>query len=327
MDLKKAKENLKNNEKTKFLKAGKLPVIKVGPNKKAIRILWGILIFSTLFGVYKNFTAVDKETIYEREIVNEKLKDTSAVESFVIKFAEIYHTWGNTSGEIEERKQKISQYLTEGLVKINADTITTDCPVTSVVTDVSIWSLEEAGEDEYSVKYSVNQNLMESGNPSGQEINTKETGNDNNMTEIENESFYTVTVHVEDSGKMVIVRNPTISSRAEKSGYIPAEMTLDGSVSNTETAEIDEFLKTFFSLYPTATQKELSYYVKDNVLPVIQEEYIFGGLMNPVYSKDEEGVKVYVYVQYLDQKTKITQIAQYAFTLEKGDNWKIIKAE
>ena len=35
----------------------------------------------------------------------------------------------------------------------------------------------------------------------------------------------------------------------------------DGTVSAAESEDIADFLTTFFTLYPTATEKELSYYV------------------------------------------------------------------
>lgn len=41
-------------------------------------------------------------------------------------------------------------------------------------------------------------------------------------------------------------------------------------------------LETFFSLYPTATEKELAYYVKGNALQPISGEYVFAELLNPV---------------------------------------------
>ena len=43
----------------------------------------------------------------------------------------------------------------------------------------------------------------------------------------------------------------------------------------TTIGEINEFLKTFVKLYPTATEKELSYYVKDEVLKSICKDYVF----------------------------------------------------
>ena len=37
--------------------------------------------------------------------------------------------------------------------------------------------------------------------------------------------------------------------------------------------------------------------------------------------------KAEVYVKYLDQDLKITQVMQYKLTLEKGDNLKIVEVE
>ena len=54
-----------------------------------------------------------------------------------------------------------------------------------------------------------------------------------------------------------------------------------GTVDSITTNEINEFLTTFFKLYPTATASELSYYVNDGILKPIGKEYIFQELVNP----------------------------------------------
>ena len=41
------------------------------------------------------------------------------------------------------------------------------------------------------------------------------------------------------------------------------------------TEEVTEFLETFFKLYPTATEKELAYYVSGNVLEPVNCGYLF----------------------------------------------------
>ena len=91
------------------------------------------------------------------------------------------------------------------------------------------------------------------------------------------------------------------------------------------TKEVTEFLETFFKLYPTATEKELAYYVSGNVLEPVNCEYVFSELVNPIFTQDGEQVKVSVSVKYLDQRTKATQISQFDLTLEKDSNWKIVK--
>ena len=75
------------------------------------------------------------------------------------------------------------------------------------------------------------------------------------------------------------------------------------------------FRETFFKLYPTATEKELAYYVKDGVLAPVSGDYVFSELVNPVFTKDGDKLKVSVPVKYLDNKSKITQISQYELVL------------
>ena len=82
---------------------------------------------------------------------------------------------------------------------------------------------------------------------------------------------------------------------------------------------------TNFKLYPTATEKELAYYVKDGVLAPVSGDYVFSELVNPVFTKDGDNLKVSVSVKYLDNKSKMTQISQYELVLHKDDNWKIVE--
>ena len=48
-------------------------------------------------------------------------------------------------------------------------------------------------------------------------------------------------------------------------------------------------------------------------------------LVNPVFTKDGDNLKVSVSVKYLDNKSKMTQISQYELVLHKDDNWKIVE--
>ena len=77
-------------------------------------------------------------------------------------------------------------------------------------------------------------------------------------------------------------------------------------------------------LYPTATEKELAYYVSGNVLEPIGRDYLYSELVNPIFTKDGDNVKVKVGVKFLDNQTKATQISQYELVLHKDSNWKIV---
>ena len=124
---------------------------------------------------------------------------------------------------------------------------------------------------------------------------------------------------------MVIVQNPTLAPAIEKSDYEPKTPEANASVDADTVNDATAFLETFFKLYPTATEKELAYYVSGNVLEPVNCEYVFSELVNPIFTQDGEQVKVSVSVKYLDQRTKATQISQFDLTLEKDSNWKIVK--
>lgn len=376
-----------------------LPVFRVGPNKKGVAALWILMGASLAFGVYKNFTAIDKETIRETTVVEAEVTDTNAVESFVTRFAYLYHAWNNDYRMKSEREESLKAYMTDDLVKVNSGAVNSDCPTKSEVEEVRICEVTDLKEGEYEVRYSVLQCLTEtvdvestasvtkkdvpvvatgasgkreeaadqsgdsdagnmefqgtqtgdtaedvlgdeSADPSpdetGQNTDPQEqtgTGNietvqnENGITTItKRESFYIVQVHADESG-MVITKNPTACGVPGRSSYVPPVYQNDGSVDTSTMADIEEFLNTFFTLYPTATEKELVYYAKPGTMDVINADFIYDGLRNATYYIEDEQIKVHVYVRYLDQTAKMTQISEYTLTLEKGDNWKIAEAK
>ena len=75
--------------------------------------------------------------------------------------------------------------------------------------------------------------------------------------------------------------------------------------------------------------EELPDYLLDDldsfVLAPVSGDYVFSELVNPVFTKDGDNLKVSVSVKYLDNKSKMTQISQYELMLHKDDNWKIVE--
>ena len=229
--------------------------MKVGTHKKSVLLLWAVLLASTSFGVYKNFTAIDTHTVHEKEIIQLRLNDTNGIENFVKNFAKAYYSWDTSKEAIEARTTEISKYLTKELQDLNADTIRTDIPTSATVTNVLVWNIEQSGTDDFTVAYEVDQQVKEG-----------------EQTQAVTEN-YTVTVHVDKDGAMVITQNPTLAPAVQKSKYEPKVQEADVSVSSDTVKDATAFLETFFKLYPTATEKELAYYVKDGVLEACTQEF------------------------------------------------------
>lgn len=229
----------------------KVRIMKVGTHKKSVLLLWAVLLASTSFGVYKNFTAIDTHTVHEKEIIQLRLNDTNGIENFVKNFAKAYYSWDTSKEAIEARTTEISKYLTKELQDLNADTIRTDIPTSVTVTNVLVWNVKQSGTDDFTVAYEVDQQVKEG-----------------EQTQAVTEN-YTVTVHVDKNGAMVITQNPTLAP--------------------------------------------------------VSGDYVFSELVNPVFTKDGDNLKVSVSVKYLDNKSKMTQISQYELVLHKDDNWKIVE--
>src|SRR5690625_422240 len=299
---------LKKKEKqTLKTKPKKTKVRTVGTRKKTVTILWILLIGSLAFAIYKNFTAIDQHTVHEREIVESKILDTNAIESFTKNFVKDYYTWQNEKDSIEQRTEKINDYLTENLQALNTDTIRDDIPTSSSVSNINIWSVSPENDNTYAVVYSVDQKITE----------------DKNSERVQ--STYRILLHQDNTGNLVITQNPTLWSIPNKSDYEPQQLESNGTVDSDTVQEVTEFLETFFSFYPTATDKELAYYVKDYALPLINQAHVFSELINPVFQEKENQIKVWVTVKYLDETTKAIQFSQYELTLEKDRNWMIVE--
>ena len=292
----------KNQEKQK-----KPRVLNIGTRRPVVIALWVLLVCAFAFAVYKDFTAVDTHTVHETMVVQEEITDTNAIESFVTNFAKVYYSWEQSADSIGQRTENLTYYLTDELQALNADTVRSDVPVSSKVDDVQIWSVEKSEGNVYKVVFTVSQNVV-----NGEESSV--------IT-----SVYEVSVYMDDTGDMVIIQSPTVTGKPAKSDYVPKAAEPDGTVSAEETTEITEFLTTFFTLYPAATEQELSYYVSGDALPVIgNDSYVFAGLVNPVFAKNGDAVTANVAVQYLDQRTGMTQVSQFELEMRQVDgNWKI----
>ena len=297
----------KQDKQTKETKSKKLKVRTVGARRKSVMILWILLLSSLAFGIYKNFTAIDRHTVHEREIIETKIIDTNAIESFTKNFVKDYYTWQKEKDSIEQRAEKINDYLTEELQALNVDTVRNDISTSSSVGDINIWSVSQENENTYAVVYSVEQKITE----------------DKNNQWVH--STYRILLHQDNLGNLVITQNPTLWSLPNKSDYEPKQPESNGTVDSDTVQEVTEFLETFFAFYPTATNKELAYYVKNNALPPIGKDYLFSELVNPVFQQSGNQVYVWVSVKYLNETTKAMQFSQYVLTLEKDTNWMIVK--
>ncbi|SFV44149.1 conjugal transfer protein [Mammaliicoccus sciuri] len=263
---------------------------------------------SLAFGIYKNFTAIDQHTTHEKVVVKEKVVNTSGIESFAKDFAKEYFSWKNNKEVIEKRMSNLGQYLTEEGLTLSQDMVRADIPTSSEVQSVKILDVEKNSE-EFTVSFLVEQKIME--RKKAQAIS----------------SAYRVTIFEDENGNHVITSLPTMIAKPDKAKYETKQVESDSEIDAKTTEEITEFLETFYKLYPTASEKELEYYVESNVIQPINTNLNFVEITNPIYFERKDSVRVKLIVKYLDDVEKVTHDFQYNLLLSKGENWKITNCE
>ena len=112
--------------------------------------------------------------------------------------------------------------------------------------------------------------------------------------------------------------------KPEKVKYEIKQVENDSEIDAKTTEEITEFLETFFKIYPTASAKELEYYVENDVMQPINSNLNFVELVSPIYQRKGDVIQTIVVVKYLNNTSKIMHNFEYNIILQEVENWKII---
>lgn len=342
---------LANLERIELILKSNKPKTKLSKRKVLLTALWSLFGLAFVFAVYKNFTAINTHTVYEKTVVEERLSDTSKIESFTEDFASVYYQWTSTAEELKAREAKLANYLTEELCTLNRNLVSGESRASSNLSNFRVWGVEKLSEGNYRVTYSLTQNTSTTvvepvteyvDEVQKQTVKDEKTGKDvtkdvvvqkevkkdvETVVEGSSDEVYSTVVHIDAGGDMVITQNPTLTSLPEKSSFVPGKPSLDLSVDTAETKEITDFLNKFFELYPTADQDTLSYYVHATSFPLIERKLVFQELVNKSFYKDDKGYIALVDVKFKNEATGAYNISQYKLRLEKNTNWFIVGEE
>lgn len=253
---------------------------------------WSLLVFSVGFGVYNNLTAISTHTVHEKQVIKEQLIDTTGLQSFSKKFADIYFTVSPTSKDQQEQREKLMDYLAENLTYPTS--IYKDVKDKVSVKDIEVWGITAvpSGKNVYSVLLKV---MLETGK------NTYERA-------------YSVDVYSKDN-QFSVVKLPILATLPSKASVEIAQRMTTNNVEATTREAVEGFLETFFAVYPKADDKELIYYGKE--LQPIKDNLTFLEITNAQMAENKKTVEVTCTVVYKDNDTKLTFEMPYRLALEK----------
>ncbi|EOS8126981.1 conjugal transfer protein [Enterococcus faecium] len=142
--------------------------------------------------------------------------------------------------------------------------------------------------------------------------------------DIPTSSDYRVTIFEDEKGNHIVTSLPTMIAKPDKAKYEAKQVESDPEIDAKTTEEITEFLETFFKLYPTASEKELEYYVEDDAMRPINVNLKFVELADSVFFQDGNNIQAKINVKYLDDLSKTTNFFQYRLSFQKKENWTIV---
>ena len=140
-------------------------------------------------------------------------------------------------------------------------------------------------------------------------------------------SAYRVTIFEDENGNHIVTSLPTMIAKPDKAKYEAKQVESDSEIDAKTTEEITEFLETFFKLYPTASEKELEYYIKSGVLSPINAKLKFVKLEIRNFCQKDRNIQVTIIVEYLDGLSKTANHFQYVLELRKDTNWVISNSQ
>lgn len=276
--------------------------------------LWVLFGCGFAFAVYKNFTGIDRHTVHEKEVVQEVLLDTNALENFASDFLKVYFSWTEET-TVEEREKQLGKFLPETLLDYGMDmNRQTEKKLASTVEDVRVWNVKRLGRD-YAITAELVYQLV-------QQPEEEETAQSKKKRVQE---CYQVVIHAEKKG-MKVTRLPVPVNISKFVSYVPKQAVSDPTVEDSLKKEIHLFLKDFFQVYPSLKASDLKYYVKGGVMPRMEDPNfeLKGQPVVAILSGNKKEAEVEVFVTYERKDSKVLQTFQYHLKLKKGDNWKIV---
>lgn len=283
----------------------KIKVKNVGLRKKTTIVLWILLLGSLVFGIYKNFTAIDQHTIHEEKIIKSKVIDTNLISSYVEDFVQIFYSWQPQKEVLEKRTNDLKQYLPENLQQLNQEMIRSDIPTRSTVRNIKIRKVDQLNQNDYSVVYSLTQEIEES---KGKKSERRDV-----------QSAFSVKVRTDGDVRITILSNPVMAALPQSLTIKSEPLQDDMSVNQETKDDILSFLNTFLKVYPTAKKTELLYYVSEKNIKEINKDYIFSEIKQINYFEKKDGIRVKVDAVYLDKETKAILHFSYDLLLKKAE--------
>ena len=308
--------------------------------KKIIKsIFWtgfSLVLFLSVVAIVRVGNAGVGAAVQEQPVEDQEQKVNLAAgvgaQTFAGNFATDYFHWENTDEAIKERAERLTNYVANGLDE-QAGLSFEGMEWNSKLTISQVWNVEETGEDTALITLRVMHELKKVTPPDPKEVEQAKIDKKDPPEAKEEkagpyEKYFVVPVKTD--GQSFAVHEIPYFAAAPKKPDITAEASVneEGKVNDSELQEeVKTFMNTFFKVYTTGTEEELSYYMEDDQVPSMNGVMTFEEVKNIIVKEghDESDYKVHATVIFTENQSKAQVIYPYQLNVTKKENRWIVK--
>lgn len=248
--------------------------------------------------------------------MNDNFAISEGAQSFAQNFATNYFDWQNSDEGIKTRVERLQPYLATGLdeqVGLSFE----DMEWNSSLSKSQVWNIEETGNDSALITLRVEHMLKITTTQPDQE---KEPAEENAGPY---EKYFVVPVKTD--GKSFVVHKVPYFIAAEEKPEITSEPSINGNGKLPDPKlqeEIKSALNTFFKVYTSGTQEELSYYIQGDQVQPMTGIITFKEVKELVIKQGESPKEYVVHatIIFQENQSKAQVVYPYELTLVKEEN-------
>ncbi|USK31507.1 conjugal transfer protein (plasmid) [Bacillus sp. CMF21] len=253
-------------------------------------------------------------------------------QSFAENFAVEYFNWENSDDEIKKRAGRLQPFLAKGLDE-QAGLTFKGMEWSSELSDSQVWKIEEKSENTALITLRVHHTLKKTTPPDAKAVEQakKDKKPLPKAKEEKSEPFEKyIVIPVKTDGKSYVVHKVPYFVPPAKKPEITSDASIseEGKIQDSQLQdEITSGLTTFFKVYTTGTQEELSYYTKSDEIKAMTGITTFKEVKDAIIKQGnaKNQYRVYVTVIFQENQSKAQLIYPYELVLVKDENRLFVK--
>ena len=292
-----------------------------------------LVLFLSVVAIVRVGNAGAGATIQEQP-QEEKTKEVNLAageggQTFAENFATNYFDWENTDEAKQKRIERLSSFLATGLDQ-QAGLAFEGIEWSSKLSQSQVWKVEETGEDSALVTLRILHELKKVTPPDPKAVQKakkekKEPPKAKEQKAGPYEKYFVVPVKTD--GQSFVVHEVPYFVAAPEKPKITAEVSVseEGKINDSVLQEeVKSFLNTFFKIYTTGTDEELTYYVKGDGIQSMNGVMTFKEVKSIIVKEDnnKDNYEVDVTVIFTENQSKAQVVYPYQLTIAKEeDRW------